>query len=321
MKALTVRILTLLIFLSGFNSWSQIAPSEYENIDYLMTFGPSANSKWGDDDHVQVHFFVIPKAETAPIYIRIYDPETGGKFDTKNQAFNSSTTFSLYGGKGVHSEKAARSINPEPGYDKGKLIHSKTFKAEPQYDAKWYSFGPINPSEGEYSPKFKGYIFKMICKGKSGDDGNAYKYSLSYSDKENLAVENGNIFTYELSFKLKKQSTSTAHVYPFIEKNIKAISQYNFDADGDLEMRLTSVARKLVPARVSLDGTWKSGTYTILPKEINTTIDIQMVKKTVAENDMVIYVMNHYNEAMPLFSVPIGGKPKYNYQVKVKTSF
>jgi hypothetical protein len=316
------RVITIIsIYLFSLTSFAQLAPSSYENIDYLVTFGKQADLKWGDDDNVQIHFFVVPKSETAPVYIRIFDPETGGKHDTKNSAFNTSCKFTLYGGRGAHSTKAARQINPITGYDKGKVIQTKTFKSDPSLDGKWYSFGPINPSEGEYSSDFGGYIFKMICSGVSGDDGNAYRYALSYSKNDNLFIENGNIFTYEMSFKLKKSSKSTAHVYPFIEKNIVSITQNNFDADSDLLMRVTSVARKLVPAAVSTDGRWQKSTYQIRAKEINTTVDIQMIKQSTADNDMVVYILNQYNEAVPLFSVPIGGKPKYDYKVKVKTSF
>jgi hypothetical protein len=300
---------------------AQIAPSEYENIDYLITFGKDADKKWGDDDNVQVHFFVIPKEETAPVYIRVYDPETSGKYDTKNKEFNSTTKYRILGGEGAFSTKAARNINPIKGYDKGRLILSKNFGNTTQYDGKWYSFGPINPSEGEYSKKFKGYIFKMICEGTSGDDGNAYKYALSYSKTENIPVENGNIFTYEMSFHLKSKVTSTAHIYPFIEEGIIAITQYNFDADDDLEMRLTSIARKLIPLKSSADGQWISNTLKILEKEVNTSLDLQLVKQSASGNDMVVHILNQYKEAVPLFSIPIGGKPKYKYNVKVKTTF
>jgi len=315
-----LKFIIVLLSLSNF-CFSQISPSTYENIEYLMTFGKDASPKWGDDDYTQVHFFVIPKTEQKAFYIRIFDPSTGGDFDTKNGAFDTKTTFSFYGGKGVHSIKAAREINPQQGYDKGKLLARKTFGSESTYNNKWYTIGPINPQEGEYSDQFGGYIFKMICKGVSGNDGNAYKYSLSYKKNENLAIENGNIFTYEMTFKLFKNKSSVAHVYPFITKNIKSIIINNFDADDDVFIRITSIARKLVKGNVSLDGNWSSTLLSILPKEINTSIDVQMVKKTNSNNDMAIYILNQYKEAMPLFSVPIGGKPKYLYKVNLKYKF
>jgi hypothetical protein len=124
-----------------------------------------------------------------------------------------------------------------------------------------------------------------------------------------------------MSFKLISSPLNTAHVYPFITDNILTITQFNFDADEDVHMRLTSVNRKLVPAAVSADGKWNSTTYKILEKEKQTTIDLQLTKSSAKGNDMVLYIMNQYNQAMPLFSSPIGGKPKYLYSVKVNYKF
>lgn len=314
-------IFGLYLSLNISNSHCQIAPSAVENFDYLMTFGKGASAEWGDDDNTQIHFFVIPKTEQKAVYIRVFDPSTSGAHDTKNGSFNTTTTFSVYGGKGAHSTKASRAINPILGYDSGNKMYSKSFKNDSEYDGKWYSFGPINPHEGEYSDQFNGYIFKVICKGGSGDDGNAYKYSLSYKKDANISIQNGNIFTYEISFKLNKKKGSIAHVYPFITKSIKDVSIYNFDADNDIYIKLTSIARKLVPSEVSQNGNWKWKTFKIYQKEYNTSIDIQMIKKNDGDNDMAIYILNQYKDAVPLFSVPIGGKPKYLYNVKVKYKF
>jgi len=318
------KLILLIFFLILFSSkitYSQIVPSTYENIQYLMTFGKEASPKWGDDDNTQVHFFVLPKSEKKAFYIRIFDPSISGSCDTKNGSFDTKTTFSFYGGKGAFSTKAARLINPVEGYDNGKLLSKKTFGSDKEYDNKWYSIGPFNPQEGEYSKQFDGYIFKIICKGISGNDGNAYKYSLSYKKNENIAIENGNIFTYEMCFKLFPKKSSIAHVYPFITDNIKSILINNFDADDDIFIRITSIAHKLINGKVSLDGNWNKTLLKILSKEINTSIDVQLVKKTDSNNDMMIFILNQFKEAMPLFTVPIGGKPKYLYKVNVKYKF
>ncbi len=319
------KLILIILLFSIFNqiTYSQISPTPFENVESLITFGKEADDTWGDDDHSQVHFFVIPKTETKSVYIRVYDPDISGDLDTKNNTFNTTTSFVIYGGKGAYSIKAARSIDPIPGYDKGKVLYKKIFGSELTYNNKWYTFGPINPKEGEYSEQFNGYIFKMICTGLTGDDGNAYRYSLSYKKDRNIEIENGNVFTYEMSFKLYRNKAQVAHVYPFITKDIKSITVRNFDADNDIFIRLTSIARKLVNSKVSLDGLWSSSTFLIDDKEINSSIDIQLSKKTNSKysNDMVVCILNQYKETMPLFTIPIGGKPKYLYKVKVKYKF
>jgi len=313
--------LIICVTLSISSIYGQVTPSKFENIAYLLTFGPASTPAWGDDDHVQIHFFVVPKTETRPIFIRVYDPSTGGEIDTKNGAFDTKTSFTIYGGKGAYSQKEARAINPRANYDKGRMIDRKVFSNEAKYDKKWYSFGPINPKEGEYSEDMNGYVFKVICKGLSGNDGNAYLYSLSYKADANIAVEGGNTFTYEMCFRLKPGIKETAHVYPFINKDVISIEQHNFDADHDVDMRLTSVTKKLNYVKESGNGVWSSSLHKIDEGEKNTSIDFQLIKKTDSYNDMVIYFLNQYNEAVPFFSTPIGGVPKYKYKIDVNYKF
>ncbi len=313
--------ISLILALNTNSIQAQITPSSYEKIDYLITFGKNADKTWGDDDYTQVHFFVVPAAIKTPVYIRVFDPQIGGQYDTKNGSFDSKTSFSLYGGKHCFSKKEAQQVDPVNGYDSGRLIKKKVFGNESEYDNKWYTFGPVNPSEGEYSDKFKGYVFKMICEGVEGNDGNAYKYSLSKEKNHNVSIENGNIFTYEMTFKLDNDKNVKAHIYPFITKDIESITINTFDADDDIHIRITSIGRKLEKANVSLNGKWSSTLINILTKEYNSSIDIQLIQKKTINNDMTLHILNQYKNAIPLFSVPIGGKPSYAYKVKIKYNF
>lgn len=38
------------------NVFAQPVPAEDENIPFLMTFGPKAETSWGDDDYSQTFF-------------------------------------------------------------------------------------------------------------------------------------------------------------------------------------------------------------------------------------------------------------------------
>ena len=77
---------------------SQPVPTIEENIPYLVTFGSEGNISWGDDDHCQIFFFVIPSSYKLPFYIRVFDPDTGGKIDEMKSDFDTKTKFSVYGG-------------------------------------------------------------------------------------------------------------------------------------------------------------------------------------------------------------------------------
>ena len=312
-----LKVLITLLILPYILS-AQMVPSNFEQIDYLVTFGPSSNPSWGDDDNSQVFFFVIPASFTKPVYIRVFDANTGSNIDEKNGGWDTYTKFSVYGGKGTHSHPDSRKTDPVGNYKSGRLMASKTFGFDPQYDNKWYTFGPFNPLEGEKADEMGGYVFKIIAEGQKGDDGNLYKYFLSTQPDINREVEGANAFTYEYSFRLPEAINSVAHLYPFIDKEMLSITQHNFDFDSEGSLLIYTVAKNRHKADASANNNWEISKHMIVDEEKNTSMDLQIVKKKTSRNDMVCYVTNQYDEAVAFFSSPIGGPPKYKYKVNVK---
>lgn len=297
---------------------AQMVPSSFEQIDYLVTFGPESNPAWGDDDNSQVFFFVIPASFTKPVYIRVFDPSTGSNIDERNGEWNTKTKFSVYGGKGTHSHPDSRKTDPVGKYKSGRLMASKSFSNETRYDNKWYTFGPFNPQEGERADEMGGFVIKVIAEGIQGNDGNLYKYFLSTQADVNREVEGANAFTYEYSFRLPERINSVAHLYPFIDKEMVSITQHNFDFDAEGSVLIYSVAKNRHKADISLNNDWGISKHMIDEEEKNTSMDLQIVKRKTSRNDMVCYVTNQYDEAVAFFSSPIGGPPKYKYKVDVK---
>lgn len=299
--------------------YSQPTPAVVENIPYLITFGKQADTKWGDDDFCQVFFFSIPKSQSSSIYIRVFDPEVYGDNDELKGNADTKTTFSVYGGKGCISNKDTRSVNPGPNMKSGNMLASKTFAAQSQYHNQWYTFGPFNPVEGEYMPEYGGYVFKVIAEGVAGDDGNLYRYYLSSSQEENVAVEGGNSFTFEYSFRLDNNFKSVSHIYPFIDDKVVSIKQTNFDWDNDGVIRIISVAKNGEKCSISGDKGWITSEHIIDPEEKNTSYDIQFIKSNSLQknNNVVIYITNQYGEYLPFYTSPIGGVPKYKYSITV----
>jgi len=72
---------------------------------------------------------------------------------------------------------------------------------------------------------------------------------------------------------------------------------------------------------MSGDGNWKTSTHEIVPDEHGTSVDIQICSKGTFPNDMAFYITNQYDEAVPFFSIPIGGIPKYKYKIDVIYEF
>lgn len=305
-------LISLLAFCSYSEGKAQMIPSRGENIEYLVTFGNQAPKGWGDDDYTQVFFFLIPQDFREAIYIRIFDPETGGELDQQNQGFNTKIKYSIYGGKGTHSDPDARKVDPVGNYRSGILLDSKTFGSETTFDKKWYTFGPFNPTEGELDPTFKGYIFKLIIQGVAGNDGNLYKLFLSTDMEENRKVEGGNGFTYEYSFRLSKKGKA-AQLYPYIDQEVVALKQNNFDFDNDGYIKLYSVSKNGHLMGTSKDNQWNQSSHQVGDAERGKSMNIQIIKTKDFDNDMVLYVTNQYDQPVPFFAVPIGGPPKYKY--------
>jgi hypothetical protein len=315
-------LLTLLIILVGVaDSFPQSAPSDDENIPYLVTFGADSKTSWGDDDHCQIFFFRIPVSQTNPIYIRVYDPETGGELDEVKDDFNTIIRFSVYGGHGCYSDKDAQAIAPVGNYKSGIMLASQAFGTDPKYAKKYFTFGPFNPYEGEFVDKLGGRIFKVIAQGISGDDGNLYRYFLSTSPDKNLPVEGGNVFTYKYHFRLPNEQSQVCQIYPYIDDKTISIEISNFDCDNDGQINIISVAKNGILCDVSADDNWVIRKFPILEEEKNASVEIQFVKnKTlkILNNNMVIMVRNQYGLSLPFFVLPIGGIPIYKPKIRMK---
>ena len=309
------------ILIAGTGLFSQSAPAIDENIPYLMTFGGNALTSWGDDDFCQIFYCIIPPSQTDPVYIRVYDPDTGGDLDELKGEFNTIVNFSIYGGNDCWSDTSAQVLNKTGNYKSGYLLSSKSFGVEPKYDKKWYTFGPFNPSEGKYVEKLGGRVLKIIAQGISGDDGNIYKYFLSTSPVENIPVEGGNFFTYKYHFRLSDDQKHVCQIYPFVDDKTISIQVSDFDWDDDGTIKIFSVAKNGILCDVSSENNWVIRDFPIVEEEKNSTLEIQFVKNQtvlVRNNNVVIIVRNQYGISMPFYVVPIGGVPVYSPKIRMK---
>lgn len=311
--------LFLVLIVSNTICKAQAIPSEDEKIPFLTTFSKGAAQKFGDDDFVQIYFFVVPEKSNDPFYIRVYDVDCGGQFDEKNVNFNSKTKFSFYGGKGAHSDKAAKLQTPTGNYKSGVFITGKSFGEDAALDGQWYEFGPFNPKEGELQPENGGYVFKMVVEGQDGDDGNLYKMFLSSSKDKNVKVEGANSFCYEYTFRLEDKVGSVSHIYPFVPQGVISCEISVFDFDNAGILRVVSVNKKGDMATSPTEGSWSKSKFDITQEELNTSLDIQFInKKEVKNNNVAVFITNQFGELMPFYSLPIGGVPKYKYKIGVK---
>lgn len=319
---LNTAILKLLIF-TGFlmamkpeETCGQAVPGKDENIPFLVTFGKNGETSWGDDDFVSIFFFTIPKDFNRQFYIKVFDPDCGGENDELQGFWDTRTMFSVYGGKGVDPDKNEQSKGLKDGdnFKAGNQLASKVFANDAKYDNNYYVFGPFNPSEGDYNEKWKSYIFKIVCEGISGDDGNLYRYFLSSDPKNNLAIEGANAFTYEYTFRMWNDTKSMAHIYPYVDTGIVSIRQRNFDWDDDGTILVVSTYKQGISVPISNEDDWAESKIPIEQQEVGKSLDFQFHKKQealVKNNNVVILLQNQRGDALQFFSSPIGGVPVY----------
>ena len=318
-KTAIYKILILLIFsatLTGGKILGQAVPGKDENIPFLVNFGKNGETSWGDDDFYSVFFFTIPKDFNRQFYIKVFDPDCGGENDEIQGVFDSRTMFSVYGGKGVDPDKnlASRGLKPGENYKKGNLLASKVFGIDSQSDNKYYAFGPFNPTEGDYNEKWKSYIFKIVCEGITGDDGNLYRYFLSRDATSELPIEGANAFTYEYTFRMWNDTKSVAHIYPYVDTGIVSIKQRNFDWDDDGAILVVSTYKQGIPVPISNEDDEKMSIIPVEQAEIGKSLDFQFHKKKgflVRNNNVVVSLENQRGDALQFFSSPIGGVPVY----------
>ncbi len=293
---------------------AQPVPAEEENIPFLVTFGNRAKPSYGDNDFKQVFFFSIPKDYRKPFYIRVFDPNVGGKHDELIGKPDTKTRFTVYGGKECISNRAKREEKS------GNMLATRVFDSKPTYDDKWFTFGPFNPSQGEYMEKYYGNVFKIIAEGIEGNDGNLYRYFLSTSPTKNIPIDGGNAFTFFYTFRLHADPNQVSHIYPYVDDRVISIKQTNFDWDNDGAIKLYSVATLAEDMAVSADNKSVSSEYFIKKEEKGTSLDIQFQKRKtnpLDNNNAVFYIRNNYGESMPFYTVPIGGVPKFRGAPKV----
>jgi hypothetical protein len=317
-------LLILLLGLSFFTGLSgQPVPGKDENIPFLVTFGKDGLTSWGDADFFQIFFFSVPKDYTKAFYIRVFDPDCGGENDEIQGDFNTKTKFTVYGGKGVDPEKneESRGLSKGENYKKGNLLASKIFGNEAKYDNKYFSFGPFNPAEGDFNAKWNSNMFKILCEGISGDDGNLYKYFLSSDADNNVPIEGANAFTYSYHFRMWNDFKSVSHIYPYIDTGVVFIKQGNFDWDNDGSILVVSKYKQGISVPISGENNWIFSKIPVEPDEVGSSLDFQFHKRQgelVKNNNVVITLENQRGDAMKFFSSPIGGVPMYQPKMVIE---
>jgi len=309
----TCYTLFALVFAHG-----QEIPSPSQNTASLVTFGPVAGDSWGDEDKTQVYIAEVPANHQGAFYVRIWDADTSGENDQKVKGqFNSTFTFSVYA---ISDSEAVTANDPNGEDESGKLLASKTYGAESSIDQDWVTLGPFFPQQGGLNSEGSHHIFKILCRGTSGDDGNIYKYFVSSEQNSNSPLQSALLYTYESTVRLHSKAR-VAHFYPFIDESMTALKQYNFDMDNEVDIKVYSKSKMGHQGKSSADAEWAVESIEVLTPERLNCYDMRYENKTLSsDNDITVYYQNQYNESVKQMNSPIGDiRFKYSFSVEKRT--
>ncbi len=332
-------IVIVLILLCSVAGWSDEVAHPSLNIPHLCTFGNQSDRDWGDDDFSQTVFFVVPPNVKDDVYIRVFDPDVGGRIDEIQGSWNTRTRFSVYGGEGAYTTPGAKGLDPEGDYRSGTLLADEIYGKDSEVDGQWIILAKVSPTQGEFVGG--NYLIKVVVDGIEGDDGNLYNLDCSiYSDGTTspTVIET---FAYEWSFRLPNETGTVIYTFPFlVPTEVTSIVYHLWDFDSDNRMYLNSPTRPGLPAYVSGNDVWavtkynlgvggkviedKSGkrwldtTYNILEDDYNAPWLFEIHKGTFTNNDIALYITDQNGDLIPMYSVV---RPRSGVAVKMQGKY
>ena len=236
-------------------------PDPSQNIDNLVIFGKDASGTWGDSDKIQIFFVMVPNWIKFPVYLRVFDPDTGGKFDEVNRKFNTRIRYTILGGPNVHPSLIPENWEQTRESRSGTLIDQLELGEDPELDNQWFTFRALNPADGQTFGSAK--IFKVVVEGISGDDGNLCHFFLSKDPDELDPVNMANFFSYEISVRLPPHEQ--IKIYPQIQRFANRINLNIFDYDKDGKADYRPPAGPECNVNLSGNGDWEFNFYRITP--------------------------------------------------------
>ena len=173
----------------------------------LRHFGEQAPPERGDPNHAQAIYMEIPEGETRPIYLRIFDAETGGYLDERHgRQFNTSTRFLLLGGDTAARTFGARAdIQRSPyvyyTFPEEDIIHDRTLGTSALYDGRYLVLGDLPMEQGFLTEDgYRRFVFLAL--GVEGNDGNFFDYVLSFDPNDKIEPDNARMYVYDLTIRM-----------------------------------------------------------------------------------------------------------------------
>lgn len=228
----------------------------------LVTYGPEASTREGDDDFVQVLFFEVPADTEGPIRVRLFDPDAGGELDAFYGwgAFDTSTRFSLYGGSDATTASGLRGNEPSrEEIHAGTRLAEKTFAIDGESDGSWVTLAEVAAAEGESVGERR--AFKLVVEGISGNDGNVFDFDVV--GPSDAPIEGLRMYSYVPTIHhATRARTAEVRILPSGNRRLYI---HSFDAAG-AGLRIETPYRTL-PVDTSGQNKWSKSEIRLTPEE------------------------------------------------------
>jgi len=264
----------------------------------LINYGKWATPKQGDNDHHQVIYLSVPAATEGKLYLRVFDPDTGGAHDQVDKRYLATATrFAVFGGPGAFVPGAAQphELSKEE-MTAGTLLGEKTFARNRKVDDTWQTIVALDPGQGAVDGDR--VVFRLLVDALTGVNGNVFDVTMSTAPDINVAPAGLTIFSYSPTLRMPSRGVFT-EVKFLVPPGTKAVKAGNFDAAfGTVNLDTKFVTYPLV---ASGQGDWKETTVE-LPAGV-TEAALTIAGGREYPNDTTFYVTDQDGKLLP-FELP-----------------
>ena len=264
----------------------------------LVTYGPAAGNEQGDPYHRQVIYFSVPEQQAGRLFVRVFDPDTSGRFDTPFPSQGDLTRFALVGGEGA-SRVADPGAAPAIGREAGARLAARTFGADRSTDGRWVTVADVAVADGEAVGGRR--VFRFEAEGVAGRAGNVYDVAVSLRTDANEAPNDLRMSVVHPSFRIPVKGQGLA-LHFTLPPEAAEITIGNFDLAGG-RIDLLGPFRT-IPLTSSKQGSWQLDRVQVLPYERGQAAEIVVSDGEEIPNDLTIAITDDVGRQIP-FELPI----------------
>jgi len=288
---------------------------------YVVTFGRDAGSPCDTLQHqVQLIFFEVPGGLGGPLYIHIFDADTGGSTsmfdaDPPDDGYGTTMTYTLYGGAGAYTAPEARSATPSPtGITSGNLLLTATIGYSDTLDGRWgydapipFTLGPFLASAGESVGGRQ--VFKLAIEGGNGNDENWYRVALSTDPHTNTVPHDARMFAFYWTGLAHQVHQSDLCLHPYLTgTTTMTLGSLGCASDGEelwvrtpfRNLMATCVGGRFTPDRFGVEDGEQGMTW---------TLDLSDYMPGAKAQSLLFWAENEKGSALPIFIRPTTRTP------------